>query len=198
MRAANARPRGQRGPLSAPANADAGACNCSGNAGMLHGAPFERTRRRLQRPDHPVQTRLIQLIGALGGVDLSGTARGIDGCGIPVSASPGGGRPGDGNRRPGRFERAASRRQAYRGGLRGHSLMLSGTDTFNSTVLAETGTRALIKAAPGVYTAALPELGLGVCVKADDGARARRWRWARSCVTWVSWTPPRRLVWRPM
>ena len=38
-------------------------------------------------------------------------------------------------------------------------------------MLAETGPRALIKGgAEGVYTAALPELGLGVCVKADDGA----------------------------
>ena len=58
--------------------------NCSGkHAGML------TTACHLNEPvagygaaDHPVQTRLIALIGALGGVDLSYTARGIDGCGI--------------------------------------------------------------------------------------------------------------------
>ena len=38
-------------------------------------------------------------------------------------------------------------------------------------MLAETGTRCLLKGgAEGVYAAALPDLGLGLCLKIDDGA----------------------------
>ena len=150
--------------------------NCSDkHAGML------TTACHLNEPvagysaaDHPVQTRLIALIGALGGVDLSYTARGIDGCGIPVFGMPlaavarAMANLADPADLSAPLQAAAKRIVAA---CAAHPLMLAGTDTFNSTVLAETGPRALIKGgAEGVYTAALPELGLGVCVKADDGA----------------------------
>lgn len=150
--------------------------NCSGkHAGML------TTARHLNEPiagysapDHPVQTRLIALIGALGGVDLTHTARGIDGCGIPVFGMPLAAVARAMANLADPVDLSAPRQAAAKrivAACAAHPLMLSGTDTFNSTVLAETGTRALIKGgAEGVYTAALPDLGLGVCVKADDGA----------------------------
>ena len=124
--------------------------NCSGkHAGML------TTACHLNEPvagysaaDHPVQTRLIALIGALGGVDLSYTARGIDGCGIPVFGMP---------------LAAVARAMANLADPADLSAPLQAA--------AKRIVAALIKGgAEGVYTAALPELGLGVCVKADDGA----------------------------
>ena len=49
--------------------------------------------------------------------------------------------------------------------------MLSGTDEFNSVVLAETGVTCLLKGgAEGVYAGAVPGQGLGICLKVDDGA----------------------------
>jgi L-asparaginase II len=150
--------------------------NCSGkHSGMLTtavhtGAPT----RGYTRPDHPVQQRLIRIIGEMGGVDLSGTARGVDGCGIPVFgmalkdialamarlADPDGLAP----------DRAAACRRIVAVCAK-HPPLISGTGTFNSVVLAETGTRCLLKGgAEGVYAAALPDLGLGLCLKIDDGA----------------------------
>ena len=82
---ATAAPRADQGRRSA----DAGACSCSGkHAGILTTACVNEPVAGYSAADHPVQTRLIALIGALGGVDLTYTARGIDGCGIPVPACP--------------------------------------------------------------------------------------------------------------
>ena len=150
--------------------------NCSGkHSGMLTtarhtGAPVNG----YSAPDHPIQTRLIGDVGAMGGVDLSATARGIDGCGIPVFGMPliavaramaNLADPVDQTE----VRQAAAKRIIT--ACAAHPLMLSGTDTFNSSVLAETGERALLKGgAEGVYTAAVPGLGVGICVKADDGA----------------------------
>ena len=95
-------------------------------------------------------------------------------------------------------ERPASRRRRIVVACAAHPLMLAGTDTFNSTVLAETGPRALIKGgAEGVYTAALPELGQ-VCASRPTTApyAPPRWRWARFFNISVFWTPPPRIVWR--
>ena len=86
--------------------------------------------------DHPVQTRLIALIGALGGVDLSYTARGIDGCGIPVFGMPlaavarAMANLADPADLSAPLQAAAKRIVA----CAAHPLMLAGTDTFNSTV----------------------------------------------------------------
>ncbi|MEK9725939.1 MAG: asparaginase, partial [Rhodospirillaceae bacterium] len=64
--------------------------NCSGKH-----SGFLTTARHLGEPtagylgiDHPVQLRLRHVLEDLGGADLSGTARGIDGCGIPVYGMP--------------------------------------------------------------------------------------------------------------
>jgi len=49
--------------------------------------------------------------------------------------------------------------------------MVGGSGEFCSEVMqAIRGKAALKPGAEGVYTAALPELGLGICLKAEDGA----------------------------
>ena len=49
--------------------------------------------------------------------------------------------------------------------------MVAGTGRFDTEVMTLLGARAFTKTgAEGVFCAALPELGLGLAVKADDGA----------------------------
>lgn len=150
--------------------------NCSGkHSGMLTTAVhLGEPVKGYTEPDHPVQTRLIELIGEMGGMDLGKTARGIDGCGIPVFGAPLRGVALSMARfaAPDRLgaDRAAACRRIVRA-CAANPLMLSGTGQFNSVVLAETGETCLLKGgAEGYYTAAIPERGLGVAVKIDDGA----------------------------
>jgi L-asparaginase II len=52
--------------------------------------------------------------------------------------------------------------------------MVAGTGRFDSRVMERLGERVFCKVgAEGVYCAALPELGLGVALKMDDGNNAR-------------------------
>jgi L-asparaginase II len=52
--------------------------------------------------------------------------------------------------------------------------MVAGTGRFDTRVMQHLGERVFCKVgAEGVYCAALPELGLGVAIKMDDGNTAR-------------------------
>ncbi len=150
--------------------------NCSGkHAGMLTTARHTGAAiNGYAAPEHPIQKRLIADVGAMGGVDLSNTARGIDGCGIPVFGMPLAAVARAMANLADPVDQATDRQAAAKriiAACAAHPLMLSGSASFNSTVLAETAERALLKGgAEGVYTAAVPGLGLGICVKADDGA----------------------------
>ncbi|MBU0725142.1 MAG: asparaginase [Alphaproteobacteria bacterium] len=149
--------------------------NCSGKH-----CGFLTTAKHLCEPtkgyigaDHPVQKRLMQLCQEMGGEDISGTPRGIDGCGIPVfgmslkAMSVAMARMADPAELP------AKRRDAIlriRRAVAAEPLMIAGTGRFGSVVLQQLGERILLKTgAEGVYTAALPELGLGIALKVDDG-----------------------------
>ena len=55
--------------------------------------------------------------------------------------------------------------------IRAHPHLLGGTDRFDSVLIEETGGRVISKVgAEGVHCAAVPELGLGVTIKVEDGA----------------------------
>jgi L-asparaginase II len=100
--------------------------------------------------------------------------RAVDGCAIPTYAIPikalarGFARFGAGDRlTPARA--AATRR--IREAVAAHPDMVAGTGRFDTIVMKALGLRAFVKTgAEGVYCAALPQLGLGLAVKADDGA----------------------------
>lgn len=150
--------------------------NCSGkHSGMLTTAVhLGEPIKGYTEADHPVQTRLIDLIGEMGEMDLSRSARGVDGCGIPVFGAPLRGIAYAMARLAAPDALGAGRAAACRRIVKAcanNPLMLSGTGAFNSVVLAETGETCLLKGgAEGYYTAALPEKGLGVAIKIDDGA----------------------------
>jgi L-asparaginase II len=53
-----------------------------------------------------------------------------------------------------------------------HPFLVAGTDRFDSILMEETGGAALAKTGTeGVHAVAVPELGLGIAVKAEDGAQ---------------------------
>lgn len=127
--------------------------------------------------DHPVQQLVLGVVGEMTEVDPDRAPAGLDGCGIPVFGMPlrnlalGLARLADPADLPAARREAAGR---IRRAMAAEPFMVSGTASFVTRLMALTGERAIVKSgAEGVYVAGLPELGLGLAVKAEDGnARA--------------------------
>ena len=150
--------------------------NCSGkHTGFLSIA------RHLGQPTkgyidygHPVQQRILGILEGMSGLDLSDAPRGIDGCGIPVIGMPLGnlalamarlGTPSD---QPDARQAACMR---ICDAMAAEPFMVAGSERFCTQVMQVTGRKALIKTgAEGVYCGTLPEHGLGIALKVDDGA----------------------------
>ena len=159
--------------------------NCSGkHAGFVclgchlaGGADARAFVRGYIGPDHPVMREVTAALQATTGHDLASTPRGTDGCSIPTFAVPlralalafarvatGVGLSAE--------HAAAARR--LRGAVAAEPFMVGGTGKFDSRVMERLGERVFCKVgAEGVYCAALPERGLGVAIKIDDGNNAR-------------------------
>ncbi len=128
-------------------------------------------------PDHPVMREVTAALQAATGHDLKHTPVGTDGCSIPTFAVPlrhlarAFARVGTGVGLSDGHQRAARR---LRAAVAAAPDMVAGTGRFDSRVMALLGERVFCKVgAEGVYCAALPEQGLGVAVKMDDGNNAR-------------------------
>jgi L-asparaginase II len=151
--------------------------NCSGkHAGMLAAAVqlgFEP--RGYERPDHPLQVMIGRILSWTCGVKLEPHHIGIDGCSVPTFALPlgalarGFARLGTGEGLSAERARAAQRlmRACF-----ASPILVSGDGRFDTIVLRSLGPSAFVKGgAEGVHCAALPELGLGIALKIDDGAK---------------------------
>ncbi len=124
-------------------------------------------------PDHPVQREIRETLEAMTGTKLGPEMRGVDGCSIPTYAIPieklalafarfitGEGLSA---------ERAAAARRLATACM-AEPFMVAGTGRFCTDVMAALPGRVFVKTgAEGVFCAALPELGLGVALKCDDG-----------------------------
>lgn len=151
--------------------------NCSGkHAGFVCLACGSGTDPKgYVRADHPVQQAVRAALEDVTGAPHTAEVRAVDGCSIPTYAVPlralalGLARFGAGVGMSGGHARAALRiRQA----VAAHPFMVAGTGRFDTTVMEALGARVFVKTgAEGVHCAALPELGLGLAVKADDGTR---------------------------
>jgi len=126
-------------------------------------------------PDHPVQRRVRDVIGALAGFDLGAAPVAVDGCSVPAfalplkSAAQAMARLAD----PSRLAppRASAVRRVLTA-MAAHPFILSGSGRYCHAVIAATAGRVVVKAgAEGVMAAILPTRGLGVVLKVDDGAR---------------------------
>lgn len=149
--------------------------NCSGkHTGFLTTARHkgEATKGYIKLA-HPVQQRILGVLEAMCGLDLSDAPKGIDGCGIPVIAMPlgnialGMARLADPDGLPEARQAACHR---ITKAITAAPYMMGGHEQFDSRMNEALGGKALIKTgAEGVFCGWLPELGLGFAVKADDG-----------------------------
>ena len=125
-------------------------------------------------PEHPVMRVVTAAISGITGYDLAETARGVDGCSIPTYAIPlrhiarGFARFATGHGLAPERAKAATRLRAAAAASPFH---VAGSGRFDTVVMEALGETAFIKTgAEGVYCAALPEQGLGIALKIDDGA----------------------------
>jgi L-asparaginase II len=159
--------------------------NCSGkHAGFLcvacrlhGGADLRRFASGYVRPEHPVMRTVTAALQAATNCDLAQAPRGTDGCSIPTFAIPlrnlalAFARVGTGT---GLAPGHAAAAQRLRRAVARHPFMVAGSGRFDTKVMERLGERVFCKVgAEGVFCAALPERGLGVAIKIDDGNNAR-------------------------
>ncbi|MBV9518768.1 MAG: asparaginase [Hyphomicrobiales bacterium] len=125
-------------------------------------------------PDHAVQRRIKGVFEEMMEVKLPDAARAVDGCSIPTYATPlealalAFARFGSGAKLS--RDRAAGARR-LREAVAAEPFMVAGSRRFDTVVMGALGTKVFTKTgAEGVYCAALPEQGLGIALKCDDGA----------------------------
>ncbi|MEJ8473865.1 asparaginase [Roseibium algae] len=150
--------------------------NCSGkHAGFLGlakilGAPT----KGYVLPDHPVQQEIKSIVEEFTGETLTTDVCGTDGCSIPTYASPlkglarafavfGTGEGLEPNR-------ADACEQLFEACVN-EPFMVAGTDRFCTDVMKVFKGRVFVKTgAEGVFCASIPEKGIGIALKCDDGA----------------------------
>ncbi len=160
--------------------------NCSGkHSGFLcvgclmagNDADRRAFLRGYVKPEHPLMRGVTAALQATTGYDLARAPRGTDGCSIPTYAIPlenlarafagvgTGVGLSDGHAKAARRLRAAVAKEPF---------LVAGTRRFDTRVMDLLGERVFCKVgAEGVYCASLPERGLGVALKIDDGNNAR-------------------------
>ena len=160
--------------------------NCSGkHAGFLclacamHGGrpDLQQYVRGYVQPAHPVMREVTAALQAATGYDLENAACATDGCSIPTFAIPlchlaqAFARVGTGIGLSMGHAKAATR---LRRAVAASPHLVAGAGRFDTRVMQRLGARVFCKVgAEGVYCAALPERGLGVAIKIDDGNNAR-------------------------
>ncbi|HOM13954.1 MAG TPA: asparaginase [Rubrivivax sp.] len=129
------------------------------------------------RAEHPLMREITQALQAATGCDLRHAPQGTDGCSIPTygialrhlalafaRVATGVGLDGDHARAARRLRQAVAKAP----------FMVAGSGRFDTRVMQRLGERVCCKVgAEGMYCAALPERGLGVALKIDDGNNAR-------------------------
>jgi L-asparaginase II len=150
--------------------------NCSGkHAGFLCVACAKGIDHAdYWRPQHPVQREVRAVLENLTGAALSDDRCAIDGCSVPTWAIPlqdlahafakfvtGHGLAPERARAAARLRAACTQKPWH----------VAGTGRFCTEIMQLFGARVFVKTgAEGVYCGALPELGLGIALKCDDGA----------------------------
>ncbi|TWB18569.1 asparaginase [Nitrospirillum bahiense] len=150
--------------------------NCSGkHTGFLAVAKHKGEKLAgYVRYQHPVQQRILGVIEQVTGHDLSRAPWGVDGCSIPTIGLPlgalalGMARLADPDSLPDRRAEAVMRLRRAWGK---HPELVGGTGNFDTEVMRAANSAVLLKSgAEGVCCAVLPEHGLGIALKIEDGA----------------------------
>ena len=151
--------------------------NCSGkHAGFLTTALYMNEKiKGYSKPNHPVQQRLINILSAMGSVNLSSTPRGMDGCGIPVIGMPLGAVAKALAQMADPKDLNTARAEAVKrviSAMINHPNLVAGPGRFDTLTMEKGNGAFVIKTgAEGVYACIIPELGLGVALKIEDGAK---------------------------
>ena len=150
--------------------------NCSGkHAGFLCVACAAGVDHRgYVAADHLVQREVRAAVEGLTGVGLGADVCGIDGCSIPTWGVPlerlafAFARFGTGGQMGQKRANAAAR---IRAACAAQPYYVAGSGRFCSETMKCFGARVLVKTgAEGVFCSALPEQGIGIALKCDDGA----------------------------
>ena len=150
--------------------------NCSGkHAGFLavarqNGCPTEG----YVKPDHPVQRLIRDALESLTGAAHHADDCGIDGCSIPTYAVPltalAAGFASFGSGQGLTPERAAAAWRLFDAAV-AEPFFIAGTGRFCTEVITAMNGDALVKTgAEGVFCGTVPDAGLGIAIKCDDGA----------------------------
>lgn len=146
--------------------------NCSGkHAAMLgraHAAGWPTAG--YQRLSHPVQRSIVETVEHWTGVPRDALRIAVDGCGAPVfgmsleAMARGFARLADATRRGDEIPRRIVE------AMQANPFLVGGTDRFD-TILMEEAPHILCKiGAEGVHCVAVPEQGIGIAIKVEDGA----------------------------
>jgi L-asparaginase II len=151
--------------------------NCSGKHLAMAATALARDEplAGYHEPEHPVQLRVRDTIADLAGEDLARAPAGVDGCGIPTY-----GLSLEGLARA--MARVADPRglkvarqsaiRRLRNAVARNPFMTAGTGRICTALIGRKSTELYVKGgAEGVFVAALYELGVGVALKIDDGAK---------------------------
>ncbi|MFF2155710.1 asparaginase [Paenibacillus chitinolyticus] len=151
--------------------------NCSGkHSGMLSlAAKLGVSTEHYMSPEHPVQRQMLQAVAEMAGLAPEEIPLGVDGCGVPVFglainrlalAYARLGKP-DGLS----AERADACRRII-AAIRQEPSYLAGSDRFDTRLAEATGGRIIGKmGAEGLFAVTVPDEGLGLVLKIEDGAQ---------------------------
>lgn len=151
--------------------------NCSGkHAGMLAACMhlgFDPCG--YERPDHQIQVLIKGIISDACGFPLERDGMGVDGCSVPTWPLPlaalarGFARLGTG---AGFAPRRAEAVRRLREACFAYPVLVAGEGRFDTIAMRTLAPELFVKGgAEGVHCAALPELGLGIALKIDDGGK---------------------------
>lgn len=148
--------------------------NCSGKHSAMLAMAHQKgwSTRGYENKDHEVQRGILHEIALWTGVPCGKITQAVDGCGVVVFGMT----LERMARAYSRFAVAAARGEEYPrrvvGAMAAHPFLVGGTDRFDSALIDETKGKVVSKVgAEGVHCAMLPERGIGVAVKVEDGAQ---------------------------
>ncbi len=126
-------------------------------------------------PDHPIQQEIRSILEYMMEIDLRNASVGIDGCSIPTWGIPlkamakGFARFATGDQLTKEHKVACEK---LRSAMVTEPFYVAGTDRHCTTVMKAFGGSVVCKTgAEGVFAAGIPELGLGIALKAQDGTK---------------------------
>lgn len=149
--------------------------NCSGkHAGMLAAVKYmNEDLGSYYKIEHPHQKRIINMISEICDFPTDKIAIGLDGCGVPVHAMPlknfayGMARM---SRPEALGEKLAPSSEKILKACLNNPINMSGSDRTEYKIMSKYPGKIVVKiGSNGYFTAMIPEMGIGIAIKVDDG-----------------------------